>query len=197
LRSPSRADCEGGRVHDEDDARIRGRRDHACDRRPDDEGHAAREPEQRVRLLEPRRADRRRHDSGRRRLEEGLSGSVDRDQDREVPELGGAGEQQQGDRRLDDPADDVGDEHDQLPRQAVGPDSADEHKEDERENVRGEHDTEGGRGAVERADDGERERDRDEAVPERRGCLSEPEQAELTLAKRTEELRPAHGRDST
>ena len=59
---------------------------------------------------------------------------------------------------------------------------------DEGQRLRGEDDAEGGRAPVERLDDGEGERDRDEAVAERRGRLPEPEQPELPLPQRSEEL---------
>ena len=95
-----RADCERHGVDDEDDPGIRSRGDHAGDRGPDDEGHAPREAEERVRLLEARRADRRRHEAGRGRLEERLGGSVDRNEDDEVPELRCAAEEQDRERRL-------------------------------------------------------------------------------------------------
>ena len=94
-------------------------------------------------------------------------------------------------------AHDVGDEHDHLSRQPVGPDSSGEDEDDEGQRLRREHDAEGRRAPVERLDDGEGERDRDEAVAERRGRLPEPEQPELPLPKRPEELTRAHPRDFT
>ena len=112
---------------------------------PDDEGEAARETEERVRLLEPLRADRRRDEPGCGRLEERLGGSVDRDEDDELPQLGAAREQQDRHRRLDDAADEVGDEHDHLPRQAVRPHASGQDEDDERQRLGREDDPEVGR----------------------------------------------------
>ena len=125
---------------------IRRGRDHAGDGGPDHEGEAPREPEQRVRLLEPLRADRRRDEPGRRGLEERLRRSVDRHEHGEVPELGASPlRSRTASVACTSPRTDVGDEHDHLPRQAVRPDAAGEHEDDERQRLRGEHDAERGR----------------------------------------------------
>ena len=191
-RQRGRAHRERQRVEREDDARIRRGCDHTRHGGPDDEGEAPREAEQCVRLLEPLWADRRGDEPCRRRLEERLRGAVDRHEHGELPHLCGPREEQDGERRLDEPAHGVGDQHDHLSRQPVGPHSSGEHEHDQGQRLRGEHDAEGGRAPVERLDDGEGERDRDEAVSERRGCLPQPEQPELPLPQRTEELTRAH-----
>src|SRR6266545_859961 len=125
-------------------------------------------------------------------VEERFRDPVDGDQDDQVPELGGAAQQKDGGRQLDGASDDVGAEHDQLPRQPVGPDAADEDEGDERERMSGEDDAERGGGAVKGLDDRERERDRHEPVPECRGRLPEPEQAKLPLPQRPERVDPGH-----
>ena len=91
-----------------------------------------------------------------------------------------------------DAADDVGDEHDHLPREAVRPHASGQDEDDEWQRLGGEHDPEVGRRAVERLDDRECERDRDEPVAESRGRLPEPEEPEPPLAESSEQLARVH-----
>ncbi len=109
-----------------------------------------------------------------------------------MPQLRRAGEQQDGQHRLHDAADDVGDEHDHLSRQTVGPNSSGKDEEDDRQCLGRDDDAERRRAPIERLDDGERDCDRHEPVAERRGRLPEPEQPELPLLERPEELTRAH-----
>jgi hypothetical protein len=78
-------------------------------------------------------------------------------------------------------ADQVGGDHDEVPRQPVRPHAADEHEADERHRVAGEHDPDVAR----RADVGhvERERDEDDPVAERARAGGQPQQPELAMAK--------------
>ena len=110
-------------------------------------------------------------------------------EDEQLPELGVAREQQQGDGSLRREHDEVGGRHHQVAWDAVGPDAADEDEDDLREPDPRQDEPERGRRAVEVVQHRERERDRRERAAEQGGGAAEKEQPELLLVKRSE---PAH-----
>jgi hypothetical protein len=59
-----------------------------------------------------------------------------------VPDLATAGEQQYGDDRLSEAADRVGGDHHRVPREAVGPDAADEEEHELGDEARAENESE-------------------------------------------------------
>jgi hypothetical protein len=78
-------------------------------------------------------------------------------------------------------------EHHEPPRQAVGPDAADQDERGAADRQRRKDEAELG-GAAPDLEDRERERDADHDVSDRRGRLSEPEQAEGPLGERARAL---------
>jgi hypothetical protein len=79
-------------------------------------------------------------------------------------------------------ADEVGDDHHAVARQAVRPDPADQQEADQREDVRREHETEvGGRPCL--VDDEQRQRDHNEPIADLAGRLPQPEVAEVRVTK--------------
>jgi len=113
-----------------------------------------------------------------------------------VPELGGPGQEQDRQRSLGDATHGVRGEHDELARETIRPDAADEHETDEREDVRREDDPEVGCRARQ-LEDGEGERDGNERVAEDRGRLPEEEEAEAPLGERPESPGPLHASEPT
>ena len=173
----------GGRVERERPARAGRRHQNSSRRGSDDLRAVPREAQQRVRLLEQASADRLRDDALRRREEErarDAPNDLERDQ---VPDLGSAGQDEHGHRCLRGTGDDVGGHHHVVPRQPVGPDSADEDEEDLRDEARSDDEADVRRrpGQVE---DGECDRDGRERAPEERDRPPEEEQPELPLAER-------------
>jgi hypothetical protein len=107
----------------------------------------------------------------------------------EVPDLGGAVQDEGSGGELDDAVDDVGHDHHPVPGEAVGDHAAEEEERDLRDEPRGEDDPEVARGAGD-VQHGERERDgRDRAAREGRQPAGE-EQPELAVPEGRE--RPAH-----
>ena len=96
-------------------------------------------------------------------------------------------------RSLRGAGDEVGDDHDVMPRQAVGPDPADEDEEDLRHDARGDDDPEVGR-RPRQVEDCERERDRRERASEERDRPTPEEQSKLPLPERSECF-PEHRRN--
>src|SRR5439155_11964901 len=102
----------------------------------------------------------------------------------QVPELRDVQEQQHGNAGLCSSAEHVRDGHDEVPREAIGPDAAGEDEDDLRDPRRGQDEPEIGRGAD--AEHGEGECDRRHRAPCERDQLPAEEQPELTSAERAE-----------
>ena len=130
------------------------------------------------------------HQPARRGAEERLEAAVDGDERDQVPQLRRAGQQQRGDRRLHEAATHVRDQHQPPPRHPVGPHAGDQHERGHRDDLRGEHEAELRRRAVQPVEDGERERDREQRVAEHRDRLAGEQQAEVAVAQ---DGRPEHG----
>ena len=123
-----------------------------------------------------------RHEGRRGGHEERRGRGVQRIQRDQVPDARLAAQQEGSRRHLDDGAGDVGREQDRAPRQAVGPDAADQHEHRLRQDAREQHDAERGRRAAE-VEHRERQRDREDAVAEDRDRLAPEEERELALAQ--------------
>ena len=155
----------------------------------------ARQPQERVRLLQQPCAHRLRHDPLRGGEEERAGHAADDLERDQVPDLGDAGEHDQRDPGLRGAGEDVGRDHHVVPRQSVRPDAADEDEEDLREEAGGQDEAEVRRRAGQ-VEDGERDRDRRERAPEERDRPADEEQAELPLGERAECL-AEHGPNLT
>ena len=101
-------------------------------------------------------------------------------------------EQKHGDAALACTAEQAGDDHHLVARQAVGPDAADQEKEDVGEGPRREHQPQVGL-RTRQLEDGERKRDRRHAAAEERDDAPEEQQAELPLTQRRERVQPRGG----
>ena len=104
---------------------------------------------------------------------------------RQVPHLGDARDQQRRGERLQAEPQEVGDQHDVLARQAVRPDAADEHEDGQRHEVGGLDDADVGRGAAD-LEHGEGEGDVREHDADDGGRLSEEQLAVFGFAQRGE-----------
>ena len=92
-------------------------------------------------------------------------------------------EQQDGGDRLHDRAAEVAREHQRAARQPVRPHAGGEDEERHRHDLRGEHEPELRRAAVEPVEDRERERDREQRVAEHRHGLAGEQQPEVAVAE--------------
>jgi hypothetical protein len=97
-----------------------------------------------------------------------------------VPHAGVASDQQDADRKLLGRADKVGGQHDNLPGQPIGPNSANQVKGNAAREPNREDQAQLGR-AASNPQDGEGEGDRHQAVPDCGGRLARPEQPEARL----------------
>ena len=166
-REEACADDVGRRVDRERETRPEPGDEQAAAGGAEDRRRVAREPEDRVRLLELVRADGLRNDAGRGRHEErGCNPPYARDTD-DVPDLRSAGQQEDRERALRRGADEVRGDHHDVARDPVGPDASDDEEEDLRQEARREHDPEVGR-RPRQADDGERQRNRSDRAAEHR-----------------------------
>jgi hypothetical protein len=73
-----------------------------------------------------------------------------------------------------------------MPRETVGPHTAEEEERDHGNLPRRQDEAQVGRGSVQRDEHGECQRDRCHRAPEARRCLTDEEKAELPLAQRAE-----------
>jgi hypothetical protein len=128
-----------------------------------------------------------RHDSGRGRIEEGLRGAVERHQGHQLPDLGATREQQRSRDGLGHGAHAVGREHDDVAREPVGPDPADEHEHHHRDHPRGE-DQSKRRGRLLELEHRERERHGHELVSEVRDGAAREEQPEAAVSEGGEQV---------
>jgi len=96
--------------------------------------------------------------------------------------VGGVGQEEDGDRGLDEAADDVGGEHDALAGEAVGPHAADREGDDAGDGGGREDEAEGA-GGVGDGQGREGEGDGDEGVADGGDSLAHPEQAEVGLGE--------------
>ena len=103
---------------------------------------------------------------------------------REVPDLGVPRQDQGGAAAWAAPLTHVRADQDEVARQPVGPDAADQDEDDLREPGRRQDEAEVGRRAVEVVEDGERERDRCDRAAEVATRPTGEEKPELALAKR-------------
>jgi hypothetical protein len=164
--------------------------EHAADRGAADVDGVQRQAEQRVRLLQARRAHGQRHDPLRRGEEERGRDPARDLEGCQLPELRTPGEEQRRGDELHRTGEQVRADHDHVPRQPVGPHAPDEHEHDLRRPPGGEHDPERRRRAIEIVEDREGERDRGDRAARERDGAAEEEEAELALAERLE--RPPH-----
>ena len=115
------------------------------------------------------------------RPEERLGGPEARLDQRDVPDLDRAGEDQDGEQRVQREADQVGGDHHLVPRQPVGPHAADQQERHQRHRVGGEHDADVGRrpqlGHV------ERQRDEHDPVADRARGLTAKQQPEVPVTE--------------
>ena len=92
-----------------------------------------------------------------------------------------AGEDQDGEQRVQAEADQVGGDDHEVARQPVGPDAADQQEADQRHRVAREHDPDVARRADVR--DVDRERDEDQPVAECARALAEQQQPEVAVTE--------------
>ena len=182
-REEERGSEERRRIDGDPDSRARGRHHEASERGASDPARVLAEAEDRVRRLEKLLRDRLRDDSGSSRKEERGAEAVDRTERGQLPDLGLAGQQQDRDHALGEPADDVREHHHAMARQAVGPDAADEQEQHLRDRPRSENEAEVGLRAGQ-VENGERECDVRERIADEGGRAAEEEESELALAER-------------
>ena len=120
-----------------------------------------------------------RNEAAGRRLEARIEHAVERGEGHDVPELGGVGQQQRGERRLHRAAPEVRHDHDVAAVQPVRPHSGGEDQDGERERLRGQHDSELAGRPVEVVEHRERKRDREQRVADDRHGLAGEQQPEL------------------
>jgi hypothetical protein len=84
-------------------------------------------------------------------------------------------------------AHEVGHDGDEVARQPIREDAADEQEGDQRQAVRGQDEAEVGR-AARQVDDEQRERDRDDAIADDARRVGEPQQAKVAVAQDAQEL---------
>ena len=165
-----------------------------ADRRAEHADEVARHPLQRVRLLEPLRADGLGHEPDLGRDDEPEAEAVDGLEDDDRLDPSGSREDARGGRRLGDSLDERGADEHEVAGQAVGEDAAADHDERLDALPNREHDAERGRrGDVEHR---EGERDPGDPVAGRRDRGRAEEQPEVALAERAEAFatRRGHGR---
>ena len=100
----------------------------------------------------------------------------------EVPDADLAGHDQQSEQRVQREPREVGHDHEQVARQAVGDDAADKQEADHRQAVRGEDEAKIGR-ACSQVDHEQGERDPHDVVAQRARRVGEPQQAKVAVAK--------------
>jgi hypothetical protein len=151
-----------------------------------------RHPAQGVCLLQPPRAHGHRREPGRRGVEERRPGPGNRLQHDQLPDPRGIREQQRRGRRLDGHPRKVGADHHAAPRQTISQDAADEQENDQRGNLRRQHEAQVARGSRQ-VEHRPGQRKRRDSITEQRHQLSREEQAELTLLERAERNPPHLG----
>ena len=130
-------------------------------------------------------------EAARGRREEGGAGPVDRGDQGELPELGHARQEDERARRLAHGADEVGGDHHVLAGQTVGPDTADEHQRDPRDEARGEDEPDR-RGRATDLERGERHRDEHHRISDGGEALGGPEQPKTWLLESAEAVADRH-----
>ena len=158
------------------------RHEQAGQHRAQRDRHARHETAQPVGLLEPRAAHHLRREADRGRPEERLAHAHADLEQRQLPDLGHAGDEQSSRRALQPEAQEVRDQHHLLARQPVGPHAADEEEDGQRDQVGGFDDADvGGRAAD--LEHGEGQRDHGEHDAHDGGGLPEEQLAELGLTQ--------------
>ncbi len=171
------------RVDGDPDTGARRGHDEPAERGADDPAAVLAEAKDRVRALEHRPRDGLGDDAGGGGEEERRAHAVDRREDHQLPDLRVAQEQEQRDQALADAADHVRRHHHEVPRQPVGPDSADQEEDHLRHRPRGQDEAQVRLRAGE-LQDGEREGDVCERAADERRRPAQPEEPELALAQR-------------
>ncbi len=162
----------------EDQRRRQGRADELAD--------VVRHRHEGIRLLDLGLGDGLRDHRGRRGAEEGLRRSEQRLDHDDLPDRDVAGDDQHGEGPVEGEADQVGDDHQPVPRHPVGPDPAEQHERDERDRVRRQDEAEVDRIAGQ-VDHEQRQGDGDDPVAEHAGETGQPEQPEVAVSEDCEE----------
>jgi hypothetical protein len=145
-------------------------------------GHVVRHGGDRRRLLDVRLGDRLRQKAVCSRAEEGLRAAEQHLDDDELPDRHRVGEDQHREQPVKREADEVGDDHQAVPRQPICPHPSEQQEGHERQALRREHESEIG-GAPGSRDHEQRECDQHDVVPDDARGLRDPQVAEVAVAE--------------
>ncbi len=177
------ADDEARRVHRQRHTRAACHDERATHGRAEHPRHVAGQSHERVRLLQPGRAHRVGDQPDLCRPHHGAAGAVERLQHEDRDDRARVGEDERRRRRLRDPLHRARAGQNEIPRQTVGDDAAEQDAGDLHQRPCGEHGTERG-SRVAHLEHGEDEGDVGHRVAERRHRRAREEQPELALRER-------------
>ena len=177
-----RAEQKCGRVEHESLPSAHGEDERGAQRGADQDGHVLGDRGQRPRILEKGFRDGLGQQAGIGGLEEGSGGPEQRLDHHHLKNRRSTGENQRGQDTVQSGTGEVGDDHDPVAGQSVGPDAPEQDQHDEGKRLRGQHQSEVGRrpGAL---GDVERQGDDHGLVADRAGRLPQEQEAKVSVAQ--------------